>query len=176
LFRVGDVITATAGTGSLGLGPVQVTATTSTSISIYSPRLITAGTITNLVVAYAGINNIGGYFYNSGDISSNPGIVFTNTASDLNTNFRIYNETNNTAIEFSSLKSGERVVISGALQTITTTSATPIYTRWQKNNVEMASDINLIKLQQKSGGNWVDYTGIVNYLITFEAPSYILGD
>jgi hypothetical protein len=180
LFRVGDIINATngvgGGAGSLGLGPVQITATTSTTITIYSPRLITAGTITNITVVYAGINNIGGYFYNSGDIAINPGIVFTNTGTDLNTSFRIYNETNNTAVEFSSLKSGERVTISGALQTITTTSNTSIYTRWQKNNIQINSDINLIKIQRLSGENWIDYTGIINYLLTFEAPSYILGD
>ena len=175
-FAVADRISATAGSpGTLGTGTVTVSSVSTNSINISSnSNTLTAGSITNLGIFGYTTTASGITFTNTSDIEIAPGIIFKNN-NITNQDIRLYNSTNNTAVTFSTLENGEQVTISAALKTITSTPApaTTIYSRWQKDEMILESGENVLIFQRNNGGTTYSTLG---YLITFEAPSYILGD
>jgi len=171
-FLVNDIISATPGTGTLGTGIVTVTAVEANQITVSSTLTMTAGSITNLGIAGLLTTAGGIQFTNSADIEISPGIVFKNAA-NITDKIRLYNETNNTYITFTSLAEGEKVTISAALKTINSTSA-GIYTRWEKDELILEPGLNILKFEYYDE-EWYDYN-INGFIITYEAPSYMLGD
>jgi phage-related protein len=114
---------------------------------------------------------------NTGDVEFYPNIVITNTNGGViqtDKYIRIINTTNNSAITFSSLASGEIVTVNSNLQTITSTGAsTPIYPRWQRNDLYLSVGNNTLQFSYSTDGqsSWTNYNMTVQ--ITGEAPVYI---
>jgi hypothetical protein len=173
-FLINDLIAATNGTGGLGSGTVVVKTISTNSITIESTAAITNGSITNLRILDYNTTQNGVTFINTGDFETAPGIIFQNGADSTN-KIRLYNVTNNTSVTFTNLQSGEIVTISAALKTITSNVIPAnIYTRWERDELILESGSNNLKFEFFNG-TWQNYN-VSGFVITYEAPSYILGD
>jgi hypothetical protein len=173
-FLVNDIIAATNGTGGLGTGTVVVNTVSTNSITVQSTAAITNGTITNLKISGYNTTTSGVTFTNTSDIEIAPGIIFQNGTNTTN-KIRLYNNTNNTSVTFTTLQSGEVVTISSVLKTITSNgSPANIYTRWERDELILEIGSNELKFQYLDS-TWQDYNAS-GFVLTYEAPSFILGD
>jgi hypothetical protein len=112
---------------------------------------------------------------NTGDVEFYPNIVITNTNTgtiETSKYIRVRNNTNGSDITFSSLESGEVVTVNANLQTITSTGTTAIYPRWQRNDLYLNTDNNILQFTVSTDGvSWSTYNMTVQ--VTGEAPVYI---
>lgn len=112
---------------------------------------------------------------NSGDLPMFPNIVITNGATAYSVPIRIYNNTNQTSVTFSSLAANEVITINAVLKTISSTVA-GVYSRWtERDDLELNAGNNTIYLQQFTGGSWANITSNpwASVAFTFEAPTFI---
>lgn len=127
-----------------------------------------SSTITSSGTGTATINN-------TGDLPVFPNIVLTNGATAYSVPIRIYNNTNQTSVTFSSLAANEVVTINAVLKIISSTVA-GVYSRWtNRDDLELNAGNNTIYLQQYTGGSWVNITSNpwASVAFTFEAPTFI---
>ena len=184
-FKVGDVITATAGAGgvgTLGTGVVTITAVNGTTISVSATNsTITAGSITNLKNNSAA-GATGGTFSISMDISLSPGFYFKKNSTDnVKIQFENTVNTNVTTLTFDQgvgLRSSEYISINPSLKTITTNHASSIYPRWAKDELLLEDGSNVFVIKKWNGSAFVEITAgdIEGYAIVMETPSFIKGD
>lgn len=112
---------------------------------------------------------------NTGDLPVFPNIVITNGATAYSVPVRIYNNTNQTSVTFSSLAANEVVTINAVLKVISST-VSGVYSRWtQRDDLQLNAANNTIYLQQYTGGSWVNITSNpwASVVFTFEAPTFI---
>jgi hypothetical protein len=114
---------------------------------------------------------------NTADLPVFPNIVITNSNTNAynNSPIRIYNETNQTSLTFSSLAALEVITLNAVLK-ILISSVPNVYSRWiQRDDLELSAGNNTIKLQQFTGGSWVTITSNPwsSVVFTFEAPRFI---
>lgn len=180
-FKVGDVVIATAGVGSLGSGVVTITAVSGTTISVSATTAIQAGSITNLRNTSAA-GATGGTFSISMDLSLSPGFYFKKNSTDnVKIQFENTVNTNVTNLTFDQgvgLRSSEIISINPSLKTITTDNASSIYPRWAKDELLFEDGSNVFVIKKWNGSAFVTITAgdIEGYAIVMETPTFIKGD
>jgi len=111
---------------------------------------------------------------NTADLNVFPNIVITNGSTAYTVPIRIFNDTNDTSVTFSSLGAAEVITINSVLKVIFSTT-TGVYSRWSRDDLELVPGTNAIKLQQYIAGAWANITSNpwASVLFTFEAPTFI---
>jgi hypothetical protein len=178
-FQANDIISADSNGGTLGAGIVTVQSVLGTTMIVRSTASMTNGNISDIKSAiYPTATFSGGTFNIASDMDLAPGIFFKKIGNSTN-KIRLYNATNNTSVTFTNLLENERISISAALKTINSNSSTPIYPRWEKDELVITDGENIISFQTYVDPNWTNVSNsdiIEGYTITMEAPSFLKGD